>query len=278
MPFSRPSLRDLIARVQTDVETAVEGLSARLRRRFSRAMSLAVAGMAHGLHGHIEYISRELMLQGDTSGEGVTFWARLLGLVKKSATQATGSISVTSTAPANISIGDQWQIPGGGVVVEATENVAFTDAGGETLQVSVEAVGAGLDGNLAESTIVSLVSPITNILSDATVFGADMGGGANEETDAEFLQRLLLRTATAPLGGGPGDYVNWALEVSGVTRAWEIPEADGPGTVLVLIVNDNEDPIDPGAQLISDVEAYFDAEAPVVIGSRADGPDRKSVV
>ena len=49
----------------------------------------------------------------------------------------------------------------------------------------------------------------------------------------------MSRISQPAQGGNLNDYVNWALAVSGVTRAWCYPIEQGPGTVTVRFMMDN---------------------------------------
>ena len=60
MAFSRPTLGELVTRVQGDIETLLEGADAKLRVFTEYALGFSLAGVAHGLHGHLVHISRQL--------------------------------------------------------------------------------------------------------------------------------------------------------------------------------------------------------------------------
>ena len=62
--------------------------------------------------------------------------------------------------------------------------------------------------------------------------------GADIETPDAFKARYLLQFAEPPAGGAQNDYVEWAEEVPGVTRAWCNPNGNGAGTVAVYTMWD----------------------------------------
>jgi uncharacterized phage protein gp47/JayE len=74
---------------------------------------------------------------------------------------------------------------------------------------------------------------------------------------------LLARIQQPPHGGADYDYVNWALEVAGVTRAWVYPMELGLGTVTVRFVRDNDASIIPDAGEVAAVYDYIEARRPV---------------
>jgi uncharacterized phage protein gp47/JayE len=74
---------------------------------------------------------------------------------------------------------------------------------------------------------------------------------------------MLARIQQPPHGGALFDYVNWAREVQGVTRAWADQEL-GPGTITVRFMMDDtyQDGI-PNAGDVDTVKAYIDERRPV---------------
>jgi uncharacterized phage protein gp47/JayE len=57
---------------------------------------------------------------------------------------------------------------------------------------------------------------------------------------------MLLAYQSTPQGGANSDYVEWALAVPGVTRAWITPKLAGAGTVGVYIMLDGDDVTNDG--------------------------------
>lgn len=91
-----------------------------------------------------------------------------------------------------------------------------------------------------------------------------MSGGADRESDDDLRSRLLYRLQNPPRGGTASDYVAWAQEVPGVTRAWCFPKELGLGTVVVRFMTDGltEDGIPTGA-MVEKVQSTIELEAPV---------------
>lgn len=59
------------------------------------------------------------------------------------------------------------------------------------------------------------------------------------------------------------DYVAWALQVPGVTRAWVYPKEQGAGTVVVRFVRDEDASPIPDAGEVAAVQQKLDALRPV---------------
>ncbi len=97
--------------------------------------------------------------------------------------------------------------------------------------------GGGADGNAPVGTILTLQSVVAGIQSAGTVAAA-LTGGADIETDASLRTRMLQAYQNPPQGGDMEDYIGWALDVPGVTRAWVAPNGFGVGTVVVYVMFD----------------------------------------
>jgi uncharacterized phage protein gp47/JayE len=103
--------------------------------------------------------------------------------------------------------------------------------------------------------------------------GSDaIGGGSDLETPEELQARLVDFIQSPPKGGAAGDYVTWAKQVAGVTRAWELPLQLGPSTVVVLFVQDLFDADGyfvsttfPSAGDLTEVREYIDDRKPVTV-------------
>lgn len=57
------------------------------------------------------------------------------------------------------------------------------------------------------------------------------------ETESEARYRLQQRLQNPPMGGAPADYVNWALAVTGVARAWAVRNWAGACSVGVIVAD-----------------------------------------
>ena len=177
------------------------------------------------------------------------------------AVRATGTITVTGTATTVIASGTVWR---SGLSIDYRSSAEVTIPAAGTLVVDVDAVDAGAAGNAPSGVLVSLVSPIAGVVSQATVATA-LAGGADVESVASVRTRLLLRIQNPPRGGVVEDYQFWARSAHpSVTRSWARPLAGGLGTVTVYFMTDDAtaDGI-PNAATVTVVDDYIGDRRPV---------------
>lgn len=163
MPFSRPSLSDIFARIRAGILSRLT--NEQMRRSDAEVYGRVVAGTSHELHGHLQFIQQQVIY--DTAeAEFLDRWASIwLTQTRLPAVAATGSITFTGT---NGSV-----IPSGTALVRNDGTEYETTAEGTissgTALVAVSALVAGQGGNALSGSVLSLSSPITGVNSDATV-------------------------------------------------------------------------------------------------------------
>lgn len=273
MPFSRPTLQTLIDRVVADVETHLPDADPRLRRRMLNILARTLAGAAHHLYGHLDWLAKQVIF--DTAeAEYLERWAAIWGIGRNPAAQATGSVTFTGTEGATVPAGSTVQRADG---VEYTTDADGTISGGSA-SVAVTAVEAGADGDAAAASTLTLASPIAGVNSTATVAAGGITGGTDEESDDALRSRFLARIRMPPHGGTQADYEQWTKEVSGVTRAWCQPETPAVGQARILFARDDDadGPI-PDAGEVTAVQTYIDAKKPVTADVTVVAPTQLDV-
>jgi uncharacterized phage protein gp47/JayE len=267
MAFTRPDLPTLINRAEADIETRLPGADARLRRSNLNVLARVHSGAAHGLYGYLEWISRQVII--DTAdGDILERHASIWGVERKAASPAVGNITVSGTSGAIIPADSTLARSDG---AQYTTDAEATVAGG-TATIAVTAVEGGQAGNAAAASSLSFDTPITGVSASATVDAAALTGGADIEVDDDLRARLLARIQTPPHGGAAHDYIAWALEVAGVTRAWVYPAELGLGTITVRFVRDDDASLIPDAAEVAAVQAYIDGLRPVTAGVTVAAP------
>lgn len=165
------------------------------------------------------------------------------GIERKAATYATGELTITGTAGTEIPIGTAFSTASinGEPAVEfvTTEAVTIIDT---TVKVNVQAVEAGIIGNVPAGTVILKANKISGI-SDVTN-EKDITGGTEEETIESLQQRIMDYDASQGVSfvGSEADYKRWATEVDGIGGAVIIPAQDDSGLVTIIVTDANGDP------------------------------------
>ncbi|WP_249822377.1 baseplate J/gp47 family protein [Escherichia coli] len=136
-------------------------------------------------------------------------------------------------------VSDGLKVTAGSVIqrddlVQYTTTDDATSSGG-VLRVPIACSSAGAVGNADDGTALILVTPVNGLPSSGV---ADtLTGGFDTEELETWRARVIERYYWTPQGGADGDYVVWAKEVPGITRAWTYRHLMGTGTVGVMIAS-----------------------------------------
>jgi len=259
MPFSTPTVAELIARIEQDLAARLGVEIPQVRRTNAAVVARVMAMTGFTLVEYQRFIAEQIIV--DTAeAEFLARWATVWGVDRVAAAAAAGDVTITGTDGTEIPAATLLQRADG--IEYATDALATIAAGTATIAVTATAPGAA--GNALAAEILDLVSPIAGAASQATVDVGGLAGGADEESDSALRARLLDRIRQPPHGGASFDYVKWALEVPGVTRAWVSALELGAGTVVVRFVMDGKaGTIIPDAGEVATVQAYIDPLRPV---------------
>jgi uncharacterized phage protein gp47/JayE len=273
VPFDRPSLADLITRIGGDLRGRLEVGGPLLRRAMADVLSSVWAGGVHTLYGFLDWLSRQLF--ADTADDDQLLRkAKLYGFSPIAAGFASGNVTATGTNGSTILAGTILRLDAVTTYIVTTGQTI--SAGVATLPVT--ALLAGAAGNIPEGTALNFETPPAGVASAAVVATGGITDGVDQETITPGLRaRFLLRLRTPPRGGSAGDYVSFALEVPGVTRAWEFPRELGLGTVVVRFVRDLDVSIFPDAGAVAAVQVKLDDKRPITAVVTAAAPTSLAV-
>ncbi|RKE35302.1 putative phage protein gp47/JayE [Paraburkholderia sp. BL23I1N1] len=234
MPFSRPTLSALRTQIWTDIRSAVGLTVSLLQKAVLKIVGSALAALVFGLYGYLDWIAKQAVPFTSTD-EFLAGWGALKSVYLEAATQTQLTVQFTGTAPTDLPAGT-----GVNRTADGFAYVTMSDAvvSGTTVTVNIQAVTAGSAGNCDVGTSVSLASAVTGIQSSGTVTATARSGTDVEEQD-DFRDRVMLAFQDPVQGGAQTDYVKWARNVAGVTRAWCSPNGFGAGTVVVYFMMDN---------------------------------------
>lgn len=255
MPFERPSLQALTDQIRNDLQSRL-GQDDPLRRSDAEAYARVLSGAVHGLYGYIAYIALQIL--PDTADiDQLLRWCSLYKIDRKQAAVAVGTATFVTTVGAVIPLGTTIKALDGEEYETIVDGIATTTS----LTLAIQAVTSGAAGNRLAGQPMTLVSPLAGVNSTAT--GSELSAGADIEDIESLRARLIARIQQPPHGGDAEDYVSWALEVPGVTRAWVYPLEMGPGSVSLRFVRDDDFTPIPDSTEVAAVQAYIDSVRPV---------------
>lgn len=188
-------------------------------------------------------------------------WLDLHGLtrsiLRKEAVKAAGKVNVTGVANLVVPAGFQFSSSATNnepnVIFESTEEVQL-DAEGKA-EIPVVCTEAGYDGNMPANSVVMMVYRLIGISSVTN--DEPMTGGTDEESDDDLRDRIVAADLSGEESfvGSASDYKRWAMAVPGVGGAVIIPTWNGPGSVKIVIVDEEGKPAN--AKIIQDVTDYI---------------------
>lgn len=272
--FERPSLPEIVRRDTSDFEHELGSQASRLPGTPEYAFVRAHAGVAHGLHGRIDRVRRDAFL-ATCSDEAAIQKARMFGIFAIPATMSTGLISLSGVNGTIVPVNTVFVRDDGATFL----TTASAEAEGEGIALCpARAMASGPDGNMTPGTKLALQTPIVDMDAVGQTGEGGWQNGEPPETTASLRRRIQKRLTDPPKGGGPGDYVRWALgdadedkvpegklPPAGITRAWEYGRVPKIGNVTVLVMRDGDDDPFPDELELQEVKDWILLFAPIAL-------------
>lgn len=271
MGFEKPSLKTLVDRAKSDINARLPGADARLPASVLNVLAHVIAGAADGLYRYQDFIAEQI-IPDTAEAEYLERHASLWGLSRKAAAPATGLITVKGTSGTEVAVGAQFK-RSDGEIYTVVETVRLS---GASADVEVVSVNGGLTCNADAGTELTIVEAVAGIESKATVGAEGLTGGTDEETDDSLRDRVLARMKQPPRAGTESDYVAWALECDGITRAWCYGNMPSDGCVTVYVVADQAG-VFPSSAMLETVQTYIDSVRPVTAKVYVVSPIKKTL-
>jgi len=260
--FKRDSLAVLLDRIYANYTSLFHPLDKTPRQNLLKVFASVDAGIYHQLLGDLDFLAKQIF--PDTAeGEYLReHWSSKVPPLY--AITASGEATVTGIA--------NRTIPAGVVFESATgeryylNNACSLDGNGQAI-ITVKAETPGLQGNLVIGEKLHIISTLPpGIDSEAVISGSGIIGGADAETDEEYLGRVLEALRNPAHYGKPNDFALWAMDASPeVSAAWEFKNFGVFGAVLVQVINGNQrDGVQPVDNL-AEVRNYISHVAPPVL-------------
>lgn len=256
MPFPRPTLTELRSQVAADITAGLKTVDGLLRFSNLGVLGTATAGLAHLHYAYLDWIAKQAVPYTATD-EYLEAWAALKAVYRKAATYAQLSVTWSATAGKVLPAGTEVA-RGDGVYYLTMADATANSAG--LVTATVQAQDAGTGGNAEVGVLMTLGSAVDGVQSSGAVV-AVVTTGAAQESDDDLRTRMLAKYQSTARGGASSDYLEWALEVAGVTRAWVNPRGFGAGTVVLYVMLDSANAASGGFPSGTDGIASLDNRA-----------------
>ncbi|SNT18601.1 Uncharacterized phage protein gp47/JayE [Anaerovirgula multivorans] len=177
------------------------------------------------------------------------------GISRKQPTKATTVVVITGSEGAIVHEGDKVASDTAAFFSKETKTI---DAS-EQVEVLVECEVYGSAGNVPKGAIKYFpvtLSGLTGVINPEAVTNGYPG-----ESDEELRQRYFDKVRTPTTSGNKHHYKNWAKEITGVGDVKVFPLAEGPGTVKVVIINNDKTGADQ--QLVEQVANHIEELRPI---------------
>ena len=195
-----------------------------------------------------------IMFVDKTSGKYIDKRCADYDIPRKEGTYATAKLTITGVSGTTIPAAKVFLTADG---LEFTADISVSIVDG-TATITVTAAEVGEKYNVDAGTITK---QFVNQAGITSVTNAVATGGTNPETDAALVERLYEYLQKPATSGNTNQYKQWALKVDGVGGAKVFPLWNGPGTVKVVIVDSNKQPVN--STIIEDTTDYIEMVRPI---------------
>ncbi len=143
------------------------------------------------------------------------------GVPRKSATKSVLTVRFGCVTSSTVTFGSSL-VQAGSLSFTPTASSASDGDADSDVEFSVQCNTAGITGNLSIGATVQWSSTPAN--SNATgVVIAITTTAVDDESDADYATRIILRRQERPASGNRADWADWCLQVDGVSKAFTIP-------------------------------------------------------
>lgn len=196
-------MRQTLQLTDPDLDTTVGSVTRKILDAVAEAISEA-------------YIDQHLLTYGydidSKTDADLDAFVQLFGLSRIPAARATGTVTFARTGDTSqlVSIPVHFQVTttGSPQIIVQTVAPAILDVGITSVNVAVQALQGGADGNIPPSTLTPM-SPLDSIATIAN--GTALSGGASQETDDQLRERWK-RTVFRNMAGTESMFLGIALD------------------------------------------------------------------
>lgn len=276
MALSIPSLGSLAATIRSAFKTEMPGVDAEIWPNNLYITGKVMAEALQAVYLRLRYV-RDQTRPSLATGADLDRHAYEVGLARKGAAYASGSVTVVGLAGESVPAGRRFLRESDGRVYVTTAATTVPSSGSVLLPVRATETGYRYKA-VAGATLVREAS-YPELTSEATIAPGGITGGAVAESDTELRLRVLDVLRNRPMGGAKSDYRQWAESVTGVRKAfvsrWD--DDDSPRVAVAILAQGRGTDALPDDTLVAKVAELIEAERPVAAKVSVIKPTGKTV-
>lgn len=204
----------------------------------------------------LEYFP-DLVFPDTAEGAYLDLAAAPFGIVRKPAVRAVRKMETSKEIP----LGSRWGIQD--LVYCAEERL-------EDGSYKAVCEKAGEIGNQYSG----IMQPISDLNGGSVTLSDIITAGTDQETDEAMRERFYAKVRLPATSGNAFHYQQWAMEVPGSGAAKVFPLDNGPGTVTVLVVDEDKA---ISSSLPETVAAYIETVRPIGASVTVESPEAQSI-
>ena len=202
-----------------------------LEKSFIKTIGYAIAGIAATLWQLSVWVYKQLFPQ-TCELPALKFWGSLIGVEYNQGQNANLTILLNRVTASYLVSGTVYKDLNSGLIFKTVSQVNAEEG---QIRTTVQCTSSGSVGNLPVDTVLNIANPLDGIPSTAVVTEIKIEGTENEDVET-YRKRVLYGFRNKNETGSPRDYVNWALEVSGIVDVFPYLLNEGIMT-LFLVAN-----------------------------------------
>lgn len=202
-----PTIEEIKDRIFTDITTKINQGVPVLPLSFVRVLSGAIAGISFLLYQAILWVYKQIFPQS-AEYENLKLLGAIVGITPTPAVSAIILCTVPGTTGAWVYSGETF-IASNNITYRVTTDTEVIS--GNATNVPMLALTSGEDGNLDNGEVLDIVRTSLSLTGTATVTGTQTTG-ADEESQASFSARVIIRYRTRYITGSTAAYVLNGLE------------------------------------------------------------------
>ncbi len=230
-----PTAAEIKARIIADIENEINQTTPSFPKAFTRVLAGAMSGVILLLYQLGLWLYKQIF--PDTADDAsVVLLGQLVNITRLPAVASIITATVGGTIGEAASEGTLF-LGGNSVVYKITTGGIVGGSGLATVTMTSQETGE--IGNLANGSILNIISPDPVLTGTATVTATTTEGDDKESLDS-FRSRVSAGYKKRRTGGSPADYEAWGLETPNFDWISPVSDPNTPGKILLYGRVDNQ--------------------------------------